>query len=104
MNGILINLKRARYTISEIKSQFCIFRFRVIKFIYDILGRYSDTFKIIKIIKWPLPNNIAEARIFIKVTVYYKVFVKNFAVIAALIYSLIKKNLDLPGTRSNSLL
>jgi hypothetical protein len=65
--------------------------FRVIKFICDALGRHSNIFKVIKIIKWPFPNDIAEIRAFIKVTVYYKIFIKNFAVIAALIYFLIKK-------------
>jgi hypothetical protein len=51
IDRVLTNLKRARCTILRAKSQFCIFRFRVIKFICDILGRYSDTFKIIKIVK-----------------------------------------------------
>jgi hypothetical protein len=47
----------------------------------------------IKIMEWPSPNDIAEIRIFIGVTVYYKVFIKNFAIIAALIYFLIRKGI-----------
>jgi hypothetical protein len=66
---------------------------RVIRFICDILKRYSNIFKIIKIMKWPPPNDITEIKTFIKVTIYYRVFIKNFAVIAALIYSLIKKKI-----------
>jgi hypothetical protein len=68
-------------------------RLRVIGFIYDILERYFNTFKIIKIIEWLFPNNIAEVRAFVKVIIYYKIFIKNFAVIAALIYSLIRKEI-----------
>jgi hypothetical protein len=66
---------------------------RVIRFVCDILKRYSDIFKVIKIVKWPFSNDIAEARAFIKIAVYYKVFVKNFTIIAALIYSLIRKGI-----------
>jgi hypothetical protein len=63
------------------------------RFIYDVLERYPDTSKIIKIMEWLSPNNIAEARAFIRVAVYYKVFIKNFALIAAPIYSLIRKEI-----------
>jgi hypothetical protein len=92
MNGILTNLKRAEYTISRAKSQFYMPKFRVVGFICDVLERHSNTFKIIKIMKWLLPNNVAEVKVFIKVTIYYKMFIKNFTLVAAPIYSLIKKN------------
>jgi hypothetical protein len=71
INGILADLKRTRYTISEIKSQFYMPKLRVIGFICDTLKRYPNIFKVIKIIKWFFPNNIAEARAFVKMTVYY---------------------------------
>jgi hypothetical protein len=93
INGILANLERAECTILKAKSQFCMSRFRVTGFICDILGRYPNTFKVIKIVKWLFPNNIVEAKTFIRVTVYYKIFIKNFAVIAALIYFLIRKKI-----------
>jgi hypothetical protein len=51
MDRILADLKRAECTILKAKSQFYMPRLRVIKFIYDILGRYSNIFKMIKIIK-----------------------------------------------------
>jgi hypothetical protein len=93
MNRVLANLEKAGCTILEAKSQFCMPRFRVIKFIYDTLKRHPDISKVIKIVEWPPPNNVTEVRAFVKVAVYYKVFIKNFAVIAALIYFLIKKRI-----------
>jgi hypothetical protein len=48
---------------------------------------------VIKIIEWPPPNDIIEIRVFIGVAVYYKIFIKNFALIAAPIYSLIRKGI-----------
>ena len=91
MDGVLTNLEKAEYTISEIKSQFCMPKLRVMGFIYNALKRHSNIFKIIKIVKWPPPNDIAEIRAFIKMAIYYKIFIKNFALVAAPIYFLIKK-------------
>jgi hypothetical protein len=51
INRILANLERAKCTILKVKSQFCIPGFRVIRFVYDALRRYSDIFKMIKIVK-----------------------------------------------------
>ena len=91
MNGVLADLEKVEYTISRIKSQFCILGIRVIGFICDFLKRYSDLFKVIKIVKWISSNDITETRAFIKMMIYYKMFIKNFSLIAAPIYSLIKK-------------
>jgi hypothetical protein len=68
-------------------------KFRIVGFVYDILRRHSDISKVIKIVEWLSPNNIVEIRVFIEVVVYYRIFIKNFAVIAALIYSLIRKEI-----------
>jgi hypothetical protein len=51
MDKVLADLERIRYTISEAKLQFYIPRFRVIRFICDTLKRYSNIFKVIKIMK-----------------------------------------------------
>jgi hypothetical protein len=93
IDGVLADLERTGYTILGAKSQFCMSGLRVIGFIYDILGRHPDTSKMIKIMEWPSPNDIAEVRAFIKITIYYKVFIKNFTVIATSIYSLIRKGI-----------
>jgi hypothetical protein len=67
MNRILTNLKKIGCTISETKSQFCMPKFRVIKFVCNALGRHPNISKIIKIVKWFFPNNIIEAKTFISV-------------------------------------
>jgi hypothetical protein len=93
MDRVLANLERAGCTISGAKLQFYMPKLRIVGFICDALGRHSNTFKVIKIMKWPPFNDIIEARAFVRVAVYYKVFIKNFAIIAAPIYSLIKKKI-----------
>ena len=67
---------------------------RVVGFICDFLGRHPDTFKVIKIVEWAPSNDVTEAKAFIKVVIYYRVFVKNFSLIAAPIYSLMKKGAE----------
>jgi hypothetical protein len=93
MDGVLADLEKIGYTILGAKSQFCMPGLRVIRFVCDALKRYFNIFKVIKIMKWPFPNNIVEVRAFIRVVVYYRVFIKNFAIVAAPIYSLIKKGI-----------
>jgi hypothetical protein len=44
-------------------------------------------------VKWLPPNNVAKAKAFIRVAVYYKIFIKNFAIVAAPIYFLIRKEI-----------
>jgi hypothetical protein len=73
MDGVLADLERVGCTTLGAKLQFCMPGLRVVGFIYDVLGRYSDTSKVIKIVEWPLPNDVVEARAFIRVAVYYRV-------------------------------
>ncbi len=51
LDGILADLERTDYTISNVKSQFCIIDIRVIGYLCDIEDRHPDTTKIIKILK-----------------------------------------------------
>jgi hypothetical protein len=51
IDGVLADLKKTKYTILKAKSQFCMPGFRVIRFICDILERYLNIFKVIKIVK-----------------------------------------------------
>jgi len=48
--------------------------------------------KTLKLVDWSLYNNIKNACAFIDLCVYYQLWIKNFALIAASIYDLFKKN------------
>ena len=88
----LADLERAGLTIAGAKSQFCMPGIKIVGFICDEHGRHPDSSKIVKIIKWPLPVNATEARVFIRVCVYYQIWVKDFTIVAAPIFTLFKKN------------
>ena len=72
--------------------QFCMPGIKIVDFICDEHGRHPDSSKIVKIIKWPPPVNATEARVFIRVCVYYQIRVKDFTIVAAPIFTLFKKN------------
>ena len=49
--------------------------------------------KVSAITEWPPCTNVSEVRAFMGLTGYYRRFVKNFSIIAAPLYSLMKKNI-----------
>jgi hypothetical protein len=58
----------------------------------DSKGRHPEVKKVQKIVDWPMPRNIKEARRFVGIAVYYRIFIVEFSVIAAPIFKLFKKN------------
>ena len=74
------------------KSQFIIKRFKIIDFICKSNECFLKTVKVLKIVKWSFCQNIENACAFIELCVYYWLWIKNFAMIAASIYNLFKKN------------
>ena len=51
LNKMLIDIKRSKITISDEKSQLCMYNIKIIDFVCDKTDRHFDNFKIIKIIE-----------------------------------------------------
>jgi hypothetical protein len=92
LNDVLTNIEKIDCIIFEKKSQFCCERLRVIDFVCDVKKRHSNTTKIIKILNWSLCQDVVDARDFIEICVFYRVFIVDFILIAQFIYVLLKKN------------
>ena len=90
LNIVLINLELVECIISEKKSQFCMFDIKIINFVCDSNDRSSNNFKIIKIVEWSLCKNVNEARAFIEICVYYRIWILRFVLVAKLIYRLFR--------------
>jgi hypothetical protein len=90
LDRILECIEQAGYTIGP-KLQFCISRIVIVGFIYRAEGRSPETAKVIKILEWKLYRNIGEARAFLGVCIYYRIWIPGFAVLAKPIYNLFKK-------------
>jgi hypothetical protein len=92
LNDVLINIEKIDCIIFEEKSQFCCERLRVVDFVCDVEKRHLNTTKIIKILNWSFCQDAVDARDFIEICVFYRVFIVDFVFIAQFIYALLKKN------------
>ena len=91
---MLEHIEQAGCTIARGKSQFCIDGIKIVGYIYSAKGRSLENVKVIKILEWQPCTCIAKARVFIRVYVYYYIQVKDFVIIATLIYYLFKKRVE----------
>ena len=88
----MIDIKSSKAIIFKEKSQFCIFDIKIINFVCDEIDRHFDNVKIIKIIKWKDCRNVTTAKVFMKICIYYRIWIENYVVIVELIYRLLRKN------------
>ena len=58
----------------------------------DADGRHPERKKVQKILDWPALQSVKDARGFIGIVVYYRIFISGFAIVAAPIFELFRKN------------
>ncbi len=92
LDNVLADLEPAGVTIAGVKSQFCQAGLKIVGYICDADSCHPDTSKVLKILDWPECTDITSARAFMGVCVYYRIWIKDFAQVAFLIYHLFKKN------------
>ena len=88
---VLCDIERAGAIIGP-KSQFGISGIKFVRFVCTVEGRSPDSEKVIKILDWPACSDATQARAFLGVCVYYRIWIKGFALIAEPIYRLLKKD------------
>ncbi len=81
LDHVLLILKLINIKIFKEKSHFNQSEIIIIKFLYDYKRRYSKITKITKIVNWLSCKNIMKVRVFIKVYIYYWIWIKNFIII-----------------------
>ena len=92
LNKILVNVECAEECVSDEKSQFVMKKLRIMKFICESEECFSETVKVLKIVKWSSCWSIKDAQTFIELCVYYWLWIKKFVMIMISIYDLFKKN------------
>ncbi|KAI0997515.1 hypothetical protein K3495_g10672, partial [Podosphaera aphanis] len=93
LDKTLERLERAGASIG-LKSQFCKSGLNVVGFVTDSDGRHPDSRKVEKILKWRDCKDVKEARSFLGVMVYYRIWIYGFSIIAEPIYRLLKKGAE----------
>ena len=99
-----MNLKKTNYRLLDKKTQFCISKLKVVDIVCDSNDISSETVKVIKIFKWFFCFNVSKVRAFIDVCVYYRIWIMNFFIIAALIYRILKNEKLFVWTKNKKML
>jgi hypothetical protein len=92
LDGVLGDIWRSGMTISGKKTAFAMPGIAIVGMICDYDGRHPDQRKVQKILDWPTPRSTKDARGFIGICVYYRMFIFEFSIIAAPIIRLFKKS------------
>ncbi len=88
LNRMFAVIERVEETVFEKKSQFCFSNLKIVDYICDCEDRHSNTIKIIKTLNWSSCQDLNDARDFLRICVYYRIWIEEFVVIAAFIYFL----------------
>ena len=64
----------------------------IVGMVCDYDGRHPEQKKVAKILDWPVPCSTKESWGFIRIVVYYRIFIIGFLIIAAPIFLLFRKN------------
>ena len=105
LDAVLADLERAGATISAEKSMFCMAGLKIVGYVCDANGRHPDSAKILKILEWERCGDLTEARAFMGICGYYRIWVESYALIAEPIYRLLQKGQSLllgTGTSSSN--
>ncbi|MCO5568033.1 hypothetical protein L7F22_021729 [Adiantum nelumboides] len=88
---VLEILRQHQLYAKESKCTFCSPQVSYLGFIISADGILVDLEKIKEIVEWPQPSSFSEVRGFLGITGWYKIFVKDYAFIAAPLTGLLKK-------------
>ena len=88
----LCEIERAGATVSGAKTQWCKPGVKIVGFVCDLEGRHPESSKVAKILDWPECQNTTELKGFLGLCGYYRIWVLDFAIIAAPLYQLTRKS------------
>lgn len=92
LDDCLCDIERSCGVISGAKSQWCMPGIKIVGYVCDSEGRHPDTGKVIKILEWPPCEDILSVRAFLGVCVYYRIWIRDFTIVAKSLYQLLIKD------------
>ena len=90
LERVLYELELAGATISGLKSQFLMPGIKVVGYVCDASGRHPDEAKVAKILNWEDCRDLSSARAFMGVCTFYRLWVKDFAIVSEPIFRLFR--------------
>ena len=92
------HIKDAGATFSAPKMQLCLEEVKILGQTVNIQGRIPDQSKVDKILKWPPPQNVKEARGFLGLCGTVHIWIPNYSTLTSPIMELWRKGTDFEWT------
>ena len=92
VDAVLLNCELAGATIAAAKSQWCQEEAVLLGYLCCPGGRAPDKEKVTKITEWTLCNQVSDVRAFLGIVGFYRVWVKDYGIIARPLFDLTKKD------------
>lgn len=94
LDHVLADYERAGATVAGLKSSWCKPGIKIVGFVCTEEGRFPDAQKVEKLVQWPACSTLTEVRAFLGVATYYRIWVREFSVVAAPLFDLQRKNVE----------
>ena len=94
LNIMLVYYELVGAIMFRVKSEFFITELKMVTFMCRIEGRHPDAVKVDKVVKWGPCTDLTNVRAFIGLCVYYRIWIKNFAIIIKLIYAFNRMDIE----------
>ena len=101
LNKVLEHIEWAGVAISGNKSEFLKESLKVVAYICREKGRSPKEVTMKKIEVWPPCKNVTDVRVFIGLCIYYRIWIRDFSVIAEPLFRLMKKDQDFEWQKIN---
>ena len=98
VHRIMHRIKDAGATFSALKIQLCLPEVKILGQIVNIHGRVPDQSKVDKVLNWPPPRNVKEARGFLGLCGTVRIWIPNYSTLTSPITELWRKGADFEWT------
>ena len=88
-------LRQHKLYAKKSKCKFFSTQVEYLGFIVSEKGISVDPAKVKDILEWPIPKNVSEIRGFLGITGWYRIFIRDYALIASALTNLLKKGLKI---------
>jgi len=94
IDKVMADIERAGGTISGANSEFLIQQLKIVVYVCGMDGRFPEGTKTRKITNWPPCIDLSDVRAFLGLCVYYRIWIKDFSMIAEPLFRLSRKDVE----------
>jgi len=94
INKVMADIERAGETMSGAKSEFLMEQLKIVAYVCGIDWRSPKETKTRKITNWPPCIDLSDVRVFVRLCVYFRIWIKDFSTIAEPLFRLSRKDVE----------